>query len=140
MLYRNIWKWHHFKLSGVTALFSHTVGMKIPCFPFIHTWEELEHSYAVVCQSFFFSTFNRKVILSASLKMFIETCGFYMWNSFFERTCESNYQIGNRYFTPLQTQLEVLDTTADLQNSQTALKTPKMVYPKKCWKLLEVAF
>lgn len=46
------------------------------CLSFIHTWEELEHSYAVVCQSFFFFTFNRKVILSASLRMFMETCGF----------------------------------------------------------------
>lgn len=109
------------------------------CLSFIHTWEELEHSYAVVCQSFFFSLLTEKLYCLPPWECLWKLVVFYIWNSFFERTCESNYWIGNRYFTPLQTQLEVLDTTADLQNSPTQLKTPKMIYPKKCWKLLELA-
>lgn len=59
--------------------------------PPIHTGEELEHSDGVSVKGLFFFIFNRKVILSASLEMFIGTCAFYLHLALiFESVCESN--------------------------------------------------
>lgn len=82
VLHRNFWECHHFKLGGVTALFSHMVGMNSLAATASHSHMGGARIQLWSSPSEVFFIINRKVILSACLRMFMETCDFYLQNSF----------------------------------------------------------
>lgn len=76
------WAWHHLNRGGLTGLFSHVVGMRIPLCDCLHSQMGGATTQPRSSLSKVFFIINRKVILSACLRMFMETYDFDIWNSF----------------------------------------------------------
>lgn len=126
VLHRNFWECHHFKLGGVTALFSHMVGMNSLAATASHSHMGGARIQLWSSPSKVFFIINRKVILFACLRMFMETCDFYLQNSFLRvhanQTIEQVTDILLPYRHNLQSYIQLQQIFKVLQHSW---KTPR---------------
>lgn len=141
VLHRDFWERHHFKRGGITALFSHMVGMRIPlqCLPPVHTWEEPEHSYGVVCQRFFSLLTEKLYCLPAwkcLWKLVISTSGIHFWECYANQTVEQVTDLLLHYGPNLRPEIQLQQIFKVLQYSWEIPKCFILTSAGSSWKLL----